>query len=39
MACDQEAKDPVTIFVVSFLGGLGIDRFVLDKQYWVWLLH
>ena len=32
MACDQEAKDPVTIFVVSFfLGGLGIDRFVLGQ--------
>ena len=31
-ACDSEAKDPVTIFVISlFLGGLGIDRFVLGQ--------
>ena len=32
MACDQEAKDPVTILVISlFLGGLGVDRFVLGQ--------
>ena len=32
MACDQEAKDPTTILVISiFLGGLGIDRFVLGQ--------
>ena len=32
MACDQEAKNPTTIFVISFfLGGLGIDRFVLGQ--------
>ena len=31
-ACDSEAKDPVTLFVISFfLGGLGIDRFVLGQ--------
>jgi len=31
-ACDSEAKDPVTIFVISlFLGGLGVDRFVLGQ--------
>ena len=32
MACDQEAKDPTTILVISFfLGGVGIDRFVLGQ--------
>ena len=31
-ACDTEAKDPVTILVISiFLGGLGVDRFVLGQ--------
>ena len=31
-ACDTESKDPVTILVISiFLGGLGIDRFVLGQ--------
>ena len=31
-ACDTEAKDPVTILVISiFLGGVGIDRFVLGQ--------
>ena len=30
MACDQEAKDPTTILLISiFLGGMGIDRFVI----------
>ena len=32
IACDQDAKDPTTILVISlFLGGLGIDRFVLGQ--------
>ena len=32
MACEQESKDSTTIFVISlFLGGLGIDRFVLGQ--------
>ena len=32
MACDQDAKDPTTILVISFfLGGLGIDRFVIGQ--------
>ena len=32
IACDQEAKDPTTILIISlFLGGLGIDRFVLGQ--------
>ena len=32
MACDQDSKDPTTILVISlFLGGLGIDRFVLGQ--------
>ena len=32
MACDQDAKDPTTILLISiFLGGLGIDRFVLGQ--------
>ena len=32
MACDQEAKDPTTVLIISiFLGGLGIDRFVLGQ--------
>ena len=32
IACDQDAKDPVTILVISiFLGGLGVDRFVLGQ--------
>ena len=31
-ACDTEAKDPVTILVISiFLGGIGVDRFVLGQ--------
>ena len=31
-ACDTASKDPVTILVISiFLGGLGIDRFVLGQ--------
>ncbi len=30
MACEQEAKDPTTILLISiFLGGMGIDRFVI----------
>ena len=30
IACDQEAKDPTTILLISiFLGGMGIDRFVI----------
>ncbi len=32
MACDQEAKDPTTILLISlFLGGLGIDRFIIGQ--------
>ena len=32
VACDQEAKDPTTILIISiFLGGVGIDRFVLGQ--------
>ena len=32
MACDQDAKDPTTILLFSiFLGGFGIDRFVLGQ--------
>lgn len=32
MACDQEAKNPTTSFIISFfLGGLGIDRFVIGQ--------
>ena len=32
VACDQEAKNPTTIFLISFfLGGLGIDRFVIGE--------
>ena len=32
MACDQDAKDPITILLISFfLGALGIDRFVLGQ--------
>ena len=32
MACDQEAKDPTTILIISlFLGGFGIDRFVIGQ--------
>ena len=32
MACDHDAKDPTTILIISlFLGGLGIDRFVLGQ--------
>tara|TARA_B100000575_G_C22986746_1_gene569154 strand:- start:111 stop:470 length:360 start_codon:yes stop_codon:yes gene_type:complete len=32
MACEQEAKDSTTIFVISlFLGGLGVDRFLLGQ--------
>jgi len=32
MACDRDAKDPTTILVISlFLGGLGVDRFVLGQ--------
>ena len=30
IACDQEAKDPTTILLISiFLGAIGIDRFVI----------
>ena len=32
MACDQEAKDPTTLFLISFfLGGFGIDRFLIGQ--------
>ena len=32
IACDQDAKNPTAILVISlFLGGLGIDRFVLGQ--------
>ena len=32
MACDQAAKDPTTILIISiFLGGLGVDRFVIGQ--------
>ena len=32
MACDRDAKDPTTLLVISlFLGGLGVDRFVLGQ--------
>jgi len=32
MACNLEAKDPTTILMISiFLGGVGIDRFVLGQ--------
>jgi len=32
MACERDAKDPTTLLVISiFLGGLGVDRFVLGQ--------